>query len=98
MEKIEINVDVITGEVTQTIIPLTADEITIVQAGNTQAQKDACKEQAKALLAQTDWAVLPDVGLKNFADYVTYRGILRGLVISPVETPDFPLLPTPIWS
>jgi len=63
-----------------------------------QAQKDACKDKAKSLLAQTDWAVLSDVGLKNSADFVTYRGILRGLVIQPQETPDFPVEPKAVWS
>lgn len=67
-------------------------------AVTTQAQKDACKAQAKALLAASDWSVLPDVGLSNSADYVTYRGILRGLVTQPQENPDFPVEPTPIWS
>lgn len=62
-----------------------------------QSQKDDCKVKAKQLLSQTDWAVLPDVGLKNFADFVTYRGILRGLVISPVDSPVFPTEPKPIW-
>lgn len=64
----------------------------------TQAQKDACKAQAKALLASSDWSVLPDVGLANSADYVTYRGILRGLVTQPQVTPNFPTIPEPIWS
>lgn len=68
-----------------------------LSAVTAQAQKDACKAQAKALLSQTDWSVLPDVGLKNSADYVTYRGILRGLVISPVADPVWPTEPTPIW-
>lgn len=63
-----------------------------------QAPFDACKAQAKVLIANTDWAVLPDVGLKNTADFVTYRGILRGLIISPVANPDFPIEPTPVWS
>lgn len=69
-----------------------------LQAVTIQAKKDACKEKAKQLLAATDWAVLPDVGLKNSADFVTYRGILRGLVIQPQETPDFPVEPTAVWS
>ena len=67
-------------------------------AVTTQAQKDACKAQAKALLAASDWSVLPDVGLANSAEYVTYRGILRGLVIQPQANHDFPTEPTPIWS
>jgi len=67
-------------------------------AVTTQAQKDACKAQAKALLAASDWATLSDVGLANSAEYVTYRGILRGLVIQPQASPDFPTEPTPVWS
>ena len=59
--------------------------------------KDACKTKAKTLLSATDWSVLPDVGLKNSADFVTYRGILRGLVIDPQVNPDFPVEPTPVW-
>ena len=69
-----------------------------LQAVTEQAEKDQCKEQAKALLAASDWAVLPDVGLKNSADFVTYRGILRGLATQPVINPDFPVEPKPIWS
>lgn len=67
-------------------------------AVTTQAQKDACKAQAKSLLAASDWATLSDVGLANSAEYVTYRGILRGLVIQPQANPDFPTEPTPVWS
>ena len=66
-------------------------------AVTTQAQKDACKAQAKALLAASDWASLSDVGLKNTADFVTYRGILRGYVLSPVTDPTWPSEPTPVW-
>lgn len=62
-----------------------------------QAPFDACKAQAKVLIAATDWAVLPDVGLKNAADFVTYRGILRGYILTPVANPDFPTEPTPVW-
>lgn len=60
--------------------------------------KAACKTQAKTLLAASDWSVLPDVGLKNSADFVTYRGILRGLVTQPQVSPNFPTIPEPIWS
>ena len=69
-----------------------------LSAVTTQAQKNACKAQAKALLAASDWSVLPDVGLANAADYVTYRGILRGLVTQPQVSPNFPTIPEPIWS
>jgi len=62
-----------------------------------QAKKDDCKAKAKALLNQTDWAVLPDVGLKNSDDFVTYRGILRGLINSPVVDAVLPNVPVAIW-
>jgi hypothetical protein len=58
---------------------------------------DECKAKAKQLIAATDWSVLPDVGLKNSADFVTYRGILRGLIITPVADPVWPTEPTPVW-
>jgi len=63
-----------------------------------QAKKDECVENCKQLLQASDWSVLPDVGLQNQADYVLYRSILRNYVINPVENPDYPTLPTPIWS
>lgn len=59
--------------------------------------KNISKLKAKQLIAATDWAVLPDVGLKNAAEFVTYRGILRGLIITPVADPAWPTEPTPIW-
>lgn len=62
-----------------------------------QGKKIECSYNCKQLLAQSDWSVLPDVGLANQADYITYRGILRGYVIQPVENPDYPTLPTPVW-
>jgi hypothetical protein len=63
----------------------------------TQAQKDDCKTQAKALLAASDWSVLPDVQIVNHADFDNYRAILRGYVISPVTNPTFPPEPQPVW-
>jgi hypothetical protein len=62
-----------------------------------QANKDDCKVKAQSLLSQSDWSMLPDVGLKNQADFVSYRGILRGLVISPVVDAVFPDTPKGIF-
>ena len=62
-----------------------------------QAEKDACKTQAKLLLSASDWAVLPDVGLKNSTEFVTYRSILRGYAIQPVLNPVWPTEPQPVW-
>ena len=63
----------------------------------TQAQKDACKAQAKALLAASDWSVLPDVQITNKSSFDNYRAILRGYVISPVTDPTWPTEPQPVW-
>ena len=67
-------------------------------AVTTQAQKDACKAQAKALLQASDWASLSDVDLTNKADFIAYRSALRNLALNPVENPTFPTEPTPVWS
>lgn len=68
-----------------------------LQAVTTQAQKDACKTQAKVLLANTDWTILTDVPLDNKADFKTYRATLRDLVLNPVADPVFPDEPVPVW-
>jgi hypothetical protein len=68
-----------------------------LQAVTSQAQKDACKSQAKSLLAASDWAILTDVPLDNKAEFKSYRETLRNLVLNPVENPTFPTEPTPSW-
>jgi len=60
--------------------------------------KDQCVAKAKQLLADSDWTQVSDVGLKNQADFVSYRGILRGLVISPVVDAVFPDAPVAIFN
>jgi hypothetical protein len=57
-----------------------------------------CKEHAKTLISQSDWSVLPDVKLQNKSDFENYRSKLRELIINPVENPEFPITPEPIWS
>jgi hypothetical protein len=59
--------------------------------------KIICSNKAKDLLSASDWSVLPDVGLQNFEDFVTYRKALRSLVLNPVADSVFPIQPTPIW-
>lgn len=56
-----------------------------------------CKAKAKELIATTDWAALPDVGLVNQADFIAYRASLRALIINPVADPVWPTEPTPEW-
>lgn len=58
---------------------------------------EACKSEAKALIAKVDWAVLPDVGISNSAEFVAYRAVLRELIKNPVATPVFPTEPQPVW-
>ena len=58
----------------------------------------ACKRRAKQLLAQTDWAALPDVGLANGQEFIAYRSAVRTLMITPVEDPEWPEQPTAVWS
>lgn len=67
------------------------------QAVEELSQKFACKAQAKALLAASDWSVLPDVQITNKAAFDNYRAILRAYVISPVTEPVFPTEPQPVW-
>lgn len=61
-------------------------------------KKQNCKDQAKQLIASSDWSVLPDVNISNKSDFESYRSQLRNLIINPVEDPIFPVEPNPIWS
>jgi hypothetical protein len=65
-----------------------------------QAPLEVCKRQAKRLLADTDWSVLPDAAasLTNQADFISYRAVIRALAINPVANPSFPTVPTAQWS
>jgi hypothetical protein len=60
-------------------------------------KKNNCKEEAKQLIANSDWSVLPDVKIQNKAEFENYRSILRELILNPVENPVFPTEPVPIW-
>lgn len=67
---------------------------------NAQEPIDECKRQAKQLLIDTDWALVPDAAasLINQADFIAYRAAVRALVINPVANPSFPTVPTAQWS
>jgi hypothetical protein len=62
-----------------------------------EIKKESCKEQAKTLIASSDWSVLSDVPLQNKTDFENYRSILRNLILNPVENPIFPSEPQPVW-
>lgn len=96
--------DVNTGEIIET--PFTQQEII-------EAQKEAkiyCqsinKQQAKNLLAQTDWTTIADVTnpalsnpyLANSAEFIDYRNQLRAIVFNPPDTEIvFPVIPQEVW-
>ena len=69
-----------------------------IAAVTEQAEKDACKAEAKQRLADTDWSVLPDVVVKNKLEFETYRSTVRALMLNPVASPVWPVEPQPVWS
>lgn len=58
---------------------------------------DACVASAKKLLADSDWAMLPDVNISNKSEFEAYRAQLRVLMFNPVAAPIFPTEPQPNW-
>lgn len=61
-----------------------------------------CKLQALILLQSTDWATLSDVTignpkLTNQNEFLSYRSVIRGLAVNPVENPNWPTIPTETW-
>lgn len=79
----------------------TAEEVaTKIEQLNNQAPFDACKAQAKKLLAETDWAFVGDMGnqLVNQAEFAEYRKALRFLAIYPSSDPVWPVKPVAVWS
>lgn len=65
-----------------------------------QVPFDACKQKAKLLLVETDWAFVGDMGhqLVNQAEFGEYRKVLRQLAINPVVDPVWPVKPVAVWS
>jgi len=66
--------------------------------------KQLCKEQASALLYETDWTTIPDVAdpanspyLTNQAEFITWRSQVRALAVNPVADPIFPTKPVEVW-
>jgi hypothetical protein len=60
--------------------------------------KNNCKSKAKQLISNTDWSVLPDVNITNKSEFESYRNIIRNYIINPIENPQFPIEPQPVWS
>lgn len=66
--------------------------------------KASCKQQASALLYETDWTTIPDVAdpantpyLTNQAEFIAWRSQVRALAVNPVVDPVFPPKPNEIW-
>ncbi len=66
--------------------------------------KQSCKQQASALLYETDWTTIPDVAdsanspyLTNQAEFIAWRSQVRALAVNPVVDPVFPPKPQEIW-
>lgn len=64
---------------------------------NNKIKKQNCKNEAKQKISNSDWSVLPDVKISNKSEFENYRAILRNYILNPVENPDWPNEPTPIW-
>jgi len=81
--------------------PITwADVLAIHDEVALQSKLNICKQQAKKLLAESDWAVLPDAAatLNNPNDWVMYRAALRALVVTPVADHTFENPPSVSWN
>lgn len=71
-----------------------------------EADKMACKDQAKSILSETDWTSIADVGnpsasnpyLLNQGEFIAYRSQIRALAVNPVANPVWPIPPTEQWS
>jgi hypothetical protein len=75
-----------------------------VEVAMNEVKKGQCKEQASALLYETDWTTIPDVAdpanspyLKNQADFIAWRSQIRALAVNPVANPVFPTKPNEVW-
>jgi hypothetical protein len=69
-----------------------------------EVAKKSCKEQASALLYETDWTTIPDVAdpanspyLTNQAEFISWRSQIRALAVNPVVDPVFPPKPNEVW-
>jgi hypothetical protein len=104
MEKYVIfySTDAKTGKTTETKHYLTHEEIAEFKA----QQMKSNKQQAKALLEQSDWATRPSISdlaisnpyLANQADFFNYQNALRQIVFNPPDIEiEFPLSPEEQW-
>jgi len=64
-----------------------------------QTKLNACKQQAKKLLSESDWAATTDVQscIENPLDWLNYRDTVRKLFLRPEVNPTFPVKPEVRW-
>jgi hypothetical protein len=62
------------------------------------ARKEANKQQAIALLQQTDWTQVSDAPLLNKQVFTDYRAAVRAIAINPPVEAVFPSKPDEVWS
>lgn len=63
-----------------------------------EQQTLANKNRAKSLLADSDWAALPDTNLSNQTEWDSYRAALRSIFLNPTPDASFPTIPDAIWA
>lgn len=107
MEYTNVTYDAITGETTEEVIQMTPEQIAEQQAILKSTIQNKNKDEAKQLLADTDWTTIADVGnpqisnpyLSNQAEFIAYRNEIRAIAINPPDTQIvFPTKPTEQWS
>lgn len=64
-----------------------------------EQKKQFCKDEAKRLLAETDYSQYEDVDvvLVNKSEFTTYRTTVRGMMINPIPDPVWPDQPKAVW-
>jgi hypothetical protein len=98
-----------TGETIEQIVAYDSNNDVVAYdavAVQNEADKNACKQQAVALLQATDWTTIPDVAnpsasnpyLMNQGAFIAWRSQVRALAVNPVANPVFPAQPTEQWS
>lgn len=71
----------------------------VVDEPSSEIKKLMCKQKAKELLVKTDYTDLVSMTtlIENKVEFDEYRAMVRGLYLNPVENPDWPAEPEPIW-
>lgn len=74
-------------------------EATTPKPPTSEELKADCEMRAKRFLTETDWSQLPDVEgiLGNKQEFDAYRADVRVYAVAPVESPVWPVRPTPVW-